>query len=84
MFDLLRGQFVFASEFYPSALRGLHACAGALGDKAALKFGQYAYHLPHGAAGGCFGVDVLGQGFKFDVLGAKLVQHGNQVVQTAA
>jgi hypothetical protein len=39
MVDLLRGEFGLASEFHPSALRGLHACAGALGDQAALKFG---------------------------------------------
>src|SRR5262249_6921770 len=61
MFSLLRGKFGLASEFHPSGLRGLHPGAGALGDQAALEFGQYAYHLPHSPACGGLGVDMLGQ-----------------------
>ena len=43
---------------------------GALGNQVTLQLGQDANHLPHGAAGGGLGVDVLGQGLKFDPLGA--------------
>ena len=84
MVSLLGGQFGLASEFYPSLLRGLHACVGALGDQTALKFGQDPNHLPHGAACGRLGVDMLRQGAKLDALGAECVQHGKKIAQTAA
>src|SRR4029450_8174391 len=84
MVSLLWGQFGLASEFYPSGLRGLHPGAGALGDQAALEFGQYSDDLPHGAACGRLGVDMLGQGAKLDALGAEVIQHGKKIAQTAA
>src|SRR4030095_455415 len=84
VFSLLGREFGLASEFYPSGLRGLHSGAGALGDQAALEFGQYPDDLPHGAACGRLGVDMLGQGAKLDALGAEVVQHGNKIAQTAA
>ena len=82
--SLLVGQFGLASEFYPSGLRDLHPGAGALGDQAALEFGQAPDDLPHGTACGRLGVDMLGQGAKLDALGAECVQHGKKIAQTAA
>jgi hypothetical protein len=57
--DLLRGEFALASKFNPTALRGFDPGASAFADKAALKLGQEANHLPHGAAGRSVGVYVL-------------------------
>jgi hypothetical protein len=57
--ELLRGEFALSSEFYPSALGGFDPGAGAFADKAALKLGQEANHLPHGAPSRGVGVHVL-------------------------
>src|SRR4029453_13098244 len=84
VFSLLWREFGLASPFFPSGLGGLHSGAGALGDQAALEFGQDSDDLPHGAACGRLGVDMLGQGAKLDALGTECVQHGKTIAQTAA
>jgi hypothetical protein len=68
MGDLLRRQLRLGAEFHPALLGGLHAGASAFGNQAALQFGQDADHLPHGTTGGGLGINMLGQGLKFDTL----------------
>jgi hypothetical protein len=57
--ELLRGEFALASKLNPTALGGFDPSASAFADKAALKLGLEANHLPHGTAGRGVGVDVL-------------------------
>ena len=80
----LAGQLWLAREFHAPVFRGLHSGAGAFADKAAFKLGEYAYHLPHGAACGRVGVDVFRQRTKFHALLFQVVEHGYQVAQAAA
>jgi hypothetical protein len=82
--ELLRGELVLASEFNPSALGGFDPGAGALADKAALKLGQEANHLPHGAASRRVGVDVFRKRTEFNPALFEFVEHGYQVAQAAA
>ena len=58
---LLQREFRLASELHAWAFRGLHSGAGPFAYQAALKLGQYAYHLPHRAARSRVGVDCLGE-----------------------
>ena len=82
--DLLRRQFGLAPEFQAPAFRGLHSGAGPFAYQAALKLGQYAYYLPHGAACRRFGVDRFCQRSEFDAPVFQVVEHGYQVAQAAA
>jgi hypothetical protein len=84
MGDLLRGQFGLGAESDPTLPGGLHAGAGALSDQAAFEFGQDTNHLPHSAAGGGLGVNMLRQRAKLDAAGAELVEHHDEIAQTPA
>ena len=74
--ELIRCEFPLTSEFHAPALRGLDAGVGAFADKAALKLGQQANHLPHRAARRRVGVDVLRQRAEFNLPAFQFVEHG--------
>ena len=82
--ELLRGEYALSSEFNPTALGGFDPGTGAFADKAALKLGQEANHLPHGAAGRRVRVDVLRKRTEFNAALFEFVEHGYQVAQAAA
>jgi hypothetical protein len=58
--------------------------AGPFRYEAAFQFREHTYHLPHGAACGGVGVDVLRKGTEFHASVCQVIEHRYQVAQAAA
>src|SRR6516165_11714678 len=79
VFQLFWREFALAPEFPAPALRGSYSGAGAFADKAALKLGQQANHLPHGAACRRRGIDMLGKRPEFNLSAFEVIKHRDEV-----
>jgi hypothetical protein len=84
MVELLRGEFALSSEFNPTALGRFDPGASTFADKAALKLGQEANQLPHGATSRRVGVYVFCKRTEFNAALFEFVEHCYQVVQATA